>query len=171
MLPTKSLVLAGAAMGLLLTGAAAIAQNTDATQPPVQGMDMHRHQPPSPETLQRLLDGRIAMMKATLQLTADQEKLWAPVEQAIRDGAAERHKMMDDARQSLKDADPIARLEFMSKMAGERASNTQKLADALKPLYATFSDGQKAVVRFVFNQMGDHMRGHMGRPFEGGMPG
>ena len=36
----------------------------------------------TPETRSRLEDGKLAMVKAALQLTPDQEKLWAPVEVA-----------------------------------------------------------------------------------------
>ena len=47
---------------------------------------------PSPETLARLEDGRIAMAKAALKLSPDQEKLFAPVEEKIRAGFADRRK-------------------------------------------------------------------------------
>ena len=39
----------------------------------------------TPETRSRLEDGRLAMAKVALRLNADQEKLWAPVEQQVRD--------------------------------------------------------------------------------------
>ena len=39
----------------------------------------------TPETRSRLEDGRLAMAKVALKLNADQEKLWAPVEQQVRD--------------------------------------------------------------------------------------
>ena len=47
---------------------------------------------PSPETIARLQDGRIAMAKTALKLSPDQEKLWAPVEDKIRAGFEERRK-------------------------------------------------------------------------------
>jgi LTXXQ motif family protein len=153
--------LAGAAM---ISGAAYVNAATDTT-----GQDqmpkMHRGHAPSAETLQHLLDGRIAMIKTSLQLTADQEKLWAPVEQVIRDNAAARAKgMADRLDASGQDGklDVVARLELMSKRASDRAANTQKLADALKPLYATFTDEQKAVAMLILEPFDGQGRGHRG---------
>jgi len=154
--------LAGAAM---LSGAAYVEAATDTTTD--QMPKMHRWQPPSPETMQHLLDGRIAMIKTALQLNPDQEKLWAPVEQVIRDNAATRAKAMTERHDGEGDGkmDPIARLESMSKRASVRAANTQKLADALKPLYATLSDEQKAVAVLILELHG----GRRGGPGHGHM--
>ena len=45
-----------------------------------------------------LVDARIAGLKAGLKLTAEQEKLWPPVEKAIRDTATNRQARVEDAR-------------------------------------------------------------------------
>ena len=159
---TRRTILTAMAGALILGGAAYGAANTDAMS------DIMRHfQPPSPETMQRMLDGRIAMIKTSLKLTPEQEKLWGPVEQAMRDAASNRAKHMSDrlaARASGGDTgpgklDPVARLEAMSKQAAEQAANAQKMADALKPLYATFSDDQKAVAMLILEP---HGGGHGG---------
>ena len=47
---------------------------------------------PSQESAERMQDGRIAMAKAALRLTPEQEKLWAPVEEKIRANFDERAK-------------------------------------------------------------------------------
>lgn len=44
----------------------------------------------SPSDRAAFLNARIAALKAVLALTTDQEKLWAPVETAIRDAAKNR---------------------------------------------------------------------------------
>src|SRR5262245_44769363 len=59
-------------------------------QPAVEKSETRRG--PSPETLARLEDGRIAFAKAALKLTPEQEKLWAPVEAKIRAGFEERRE-------------------------------------------------------------------------------
>jgi hypothetical protein len=46
----------------------------------------------SKDVLSRMQDGRIAMAKAALRLTPEQEKLWAPVEEKIRANFEERAK-------------------------------------------------------------------------------
>ena len=154
---TRRTVLTAMAGALMIGGAAYGAANTDA----VTNL-LHHGQPPSPETMQRMLDGRIAMIKTSLKLTPDQEKLWAPVEQVMRDEAASRAKRMAD-REAARAADdntgparldPVARLEAMSKQATERAANAQKMADALKPLYATLNDDQKAVAMLILEPHG-----------------
>jgi hypothetical protein len=158
---TRRTILAALAGSAMLSSAALVHAATDTT-----GQDqmpkMHRWQPPSPETMQHLLDGRIAMIKTALQLTPDQEKLWGPVEQVMRDNAAARAKAMADRHNTQGDQgkmDPVARLEAMSKMSAERASNSQKLADALKPLYATLTDEQKAVAMLILEPAGGHRHG------------
>ncbi len=47
----------------------------------------HSHTRMSPEDRAAFLDARIAAVHAGLKLSADQEKLWPPVETAVRDFA------------------------------------------------------------------------------------
>src|SRR5580658_9125736 len=49
-----------------------------------------QHSRSSPEDRAAFLDARIAALKAGLELNADQEKNWAPLESAMRDLAKER---------------------------------------------------------------------------------
>jgi len=172
---TRRTILIASACAMLAAGAA-FAQNAASNGGMMQMM--HHFQPPSPETMQRLLDGRIAMIKTSLQLTPDQEKLWPAVEQAMRDNATVRARAMaDHAAAMSQDAgqaqppakpDPVAQLEKMSKMASEHAAAAQKLADALKPLYATFSDAQKAVAMLVLEPHGGPGHGgHHGHMMRG----
>ena len=65
-----------------------------------------RSRGPSPETIARLQDGRVAMAKAALKLSPDQETLWAPVEAKIRAGFEERRKAAKPGRQSARSAAP-----------------------------------------------------------------
>jgi len=167
---TRRTVVTAMAGAMMLSGTAFAQSAADTAAAGDQGQTlvMHRRQPPSPETIQHLLDGRLAMIKTALQLTPEQEKLWAPVEQAMRDNAAARTKVMGELHDARVQAgpggwmDPIARLEFVSKSATERATGAQKLADALRPLYATFTDGQKSVAMVFLEQAGDRRQGRGG---------
>jgi len=89
------------------------------------------------------LDARIAALHAGLTLTADQEKLWPPVESALRDVnkvvAAQRAARRSEPRP----ADPIAWLQRVSDNTTARGQALKKLADAAAPLYASLSDDQK----------------------------
>ncbi len=138
---------------------------------------------PSPETRARLEDGRIAMAKTALKLTPEQEKLWAPVEEKIRAGYAERQKMREEWRSKRAERhaehgkhenralpDRIEQhsqqlAERATKMS-ERATKLKEFAEAVKPLYASLTDEQKAVAAHVLGRFahGEHGRhGHHGR--------
>jgi len=133
---------------------------------------------PTPETLARLEDGRIAFAKAALKLTPDQEKLWAPVEEKMRANFAERQKKRDEwqakhaerkakgddvKREQLALPERIEkRSERMTKQAEkmtERAAKAKEFAEVLKPLYASFSEEQKAVASRVLSNFGEGKRG------------
>ena len=95
-------------------------------------------------------DARIAAVHAGLRLTPDQEKLWPPVESAVRDFAKlridranARMKAMDDAQNQQKEDDPVARLRERADNMAASASAMKKIADAADPLYKTLDDGQK----------------------------
>jgi hypothetical protein len=137
---------------------------------------------PSPDTLARIEDGRIAFAKAALKLTSDQEKLWAPVEEKIRANFEARQKMFadwaakrDEAKAKAGEAKPEKlampermekRSEGMAKMAEwmtKNAAKTKELAAVLKPLYDSFSEEQKAVASraldaFIGEDHGPHGR-------------
>jgi hypothetical protein len=91
-------------------------------------------------------DARVNVIKSTLQLTPDQEKLWPAVEDAIRARARDRQtrlanlqKEADEMRgksrvEILRDRNPI---EFL------RATELKRLAEAWQPLYQTLTLDQK----------------------------
>jgi hypothetical protein len=100
----------------------------------------------TPEDRAAFVDARIAAVHAGLKLTPDQEKLWPPVEAAVRDFAKlrlDRMKAMDEARDQQKEEDPIARLRARADNMATSAAAMKKIADAADPLYKTLDDGQK----------------------------
>jgi LTXXQ motif family protein len=134
---------------------------------------------PSPETLARLEDGRIAMIKASLKLTPEQEKLFAPVEDKIRAGFADRRKAREEwakrreeFRANKGKHEQVSLPERMEKRSQrlteaaakitERAQKAKEYAEVLKPLYASLSDEQKAVASQVLGHFGGDGRGHHG---------
>jgi hypothetical protein len=147
----------------LITGATLLAPNigmAQQTNPPT-------HNPPSAETIQRLEDGRMAHAKAMLKLTEPQEKLWAPIEQAVRSSWAERDKVMQE-RAENRSAGPAAlslpdRLDRASQAMAGRADRMKAIATAFKPFYASLSDEQKAVAGPALRELigfGGHRGGH-----------
>jgi hypothetical protein len=108
------------------------------------------HSRMSPEDRSAYADARIAAVHAGLKLTADQEKLWAPVEAAVREFAklridranARMNPPRDDSSQA-KPEDPVARLRDRAETMAATAAAMKKIAEAADPLYKTLDDGQK----------------------------
>ena len=112
-----------------------------------------QHMRMNPEDRAALADARIAAVHAGLKLTADQEKLWPPVESAVRDmvklridRANARMKARDDAQgqdQPKPEDNPVARLRERADNMAASAAAMKKIADAADPLYKTLDEGQK----------------------------
>ena len=118
-----------------------------------------------------LTDLRIDLVKAALQLTPAQEKLWPPVESAIRARAEDRKariakiqetvgRRADESRaEVLRNRDPIAFLQRRSEALAQRSADLDKLAEAWQPLYKTLSPEQRqrmgALALFVLHDMSD----------------
>jgi LTXXQ motif family protein len=114
-------------------------------------------------------DARITLVKGALQLTPDQEKLWPPVEAAIRARAKDRQariaaaaeraaELRDRSRiEVLRERNPVEFLERRAAALAQRAAELKTLADAWKPLYQTLNPEQKrrmtALTIFVFREM------------------
>ncbi len=146
----------------------------------------------SPEARERLQDGKIAAAKASLKLTAEQEKLWAPLEEQVRamykeraEKRAERQKRREERRAARdKDEDKAKsgdrqrrniaeRYERMAKRLGDQADKMKAFSGSFSPFYASLSDEQKDVVGPVMRELrvarlGGGRHGHRGRWHDGG---
>jgi hypothetical protein len=130
---------------------------------------MH-HMQLSPEDRAALLDARIAAVHAGLKLTPDQDKLWPPVESAVRDFAKLRTDRMNARIKAREEAqnqdqqapvDPVARLRRRADNMAATSAALKKIADAADPLYKTLDDGQKRRLALLTHQ------GRMGGGGEG----
>jgi hypothetical protein len=137
----------------------------------------------NPEDRAAFTDARIAAVHAGLKLTADQEKLWPPVETAVRDFAKLRidranariNAQKDDSKKDdSKDAqqkpdDPVARLRDRAETMATTAAAMKKIADAADPLYKTLDDGQKRRLAILTHMESRFGGGWRHRGFEHGM--
>jgi zinc resistance-associated protein len=187
----RRLIIGLAAAGLLSAGA--VAQDRDGMRGPRGGfggefrggMDRPRMGmmgPFSPEDMEAFADARIAALHAGLKLSADQERLWPSVEEAIRglvklrrdQARAFRERREAGGRGEARDDLP-GMLRAMADRQGARAEAIRKLADAAAPLYATFDEGQKRRLRILTRHirpggmMRHAWRGRMGGPERDGM--
>jgi hypothetical protein len=107
---------------------------------------------PSQTDLKALTDARIGVVKAALQLTADQEKYWPPVEAAIRARAQTHDARIAAVTERLnqqREVDPIELLRGRADALAQRSAELKKLVDAWEPLYRTLNPDQKQRMRFV----------------------
>jgi hypothetical protein len=154
----KKILLAGTAALVLAGSTAVYAQHRPW---------FHNHMRMSAEDRAAFADARIAAVHAGLKLNADQEKLWPPVETAVKEFAklridranARMNAMRDDNRDRRTPDDPVTRLRERAESMGTTAAALKKIADAADPLYKTLDDGQKRRLAILT---------HMERRFGGG---
>ena len=139
---------------------------------------LHEHSRISPEDRAAFADARIAAVKAGLKLNPDQEKLWPPVESAVRDFAklridranARMNAQKDDSQDAQKPDDPVARLRERADNMAASAAALRRISDAADPLYKTLDDGQKRRLAILTHHMdGGFGGGGRHHGFERGM--
>jgi hypothetical protein len=160
----SKIVVAGTTALLLVASSTANAQNAQAPAPASADR-------PNAADRSNLTDMRIDLVKAALQLTPDQEKLWPPVESAIRARADDRKARLakieetvgmraDESRiEAMRNRDPIAFLQRRSEALAQRSADLDKLAKAWQPLYKTLTQEQRqrmgALAILVVHDMSD----------------
>src|SRR5579871_3166049 len=107
--------------------------------------------------LNALTDARVAMIKAALQLTPEQEKYWPAVEEAIRARAKDRQARWERVAQlrdssspleALHERNPIELMQRRAESLTQRGAELKKVADAWEPLFKTLSEDQKKRMAF-----------------------
>jgi hypothetical protein len=124
----------------------------------------------SPEDMSAFIDAHIAAVHAGLKPSAEQEKLWSPVEEAMRSLARLHLSHLQAVSQTrrMMSSDPVALPRSMAARMRQGADAVRNLADAATPLYATLDDAQKRRLQ-VLRRMGT--RGVMGGVMNSGMMG
>jgi zinc resistance-associated protein len=96
------------------------------------------------EDMAAFADARIAALHAGLKLNADQEKIWPPFEQSLRDLIKMRTDGFAAAtREQQPSSDPVMRLQRLADALSTRGAVLKRLAETLAPLYQNFDEGQK----------------------------
>jgi hypothetical protein len=155
----KKIVTLAAAALIAASGTYAVAQGAGPGGPGGPGAGQERMRPEgrgmSQDDFNRFVDARIAGIRAGLRLTADQERLWQPVEAAIRENANERFNRMQQFRNNRdqnQQLDFMQRLERRSTLMTENAQRTSALATAMRPLWDSFNDDQKRIAPRLLRQ-------------------
>jgi hypothetical protein len=109
----------------------------------------------TPEAAAETLDQRIASLHDKLQITANQEELWMPVAQTMRDNSAEIQKLVV-AKKAQSPANMTALDDMMNYQAFAQAhvDGLKRLNATFKRLYNSLPDAQKAVADETFRDFG-----------------
>jgi hypothetical protein len=160
------IALSGAA--LIGSGAVAplLAQTSDTTAPAqlqanTTGVTQADRNGPPDNQIANEVDAKIARLKASLRLTADQEKNWPGLQSAIRDYGVAEFKQPMTGRSARADRsrserpNDIARMRSNADGMTARAAMMKKLADAAEPLYNNLDDWQRGK---LFEFLGTHFQ-------------
>lgn len=183
----RSIRVSLAALAVAAVGAFAVADAVAQPAPPpgpASLQHMHERMQRWIEDRAAVFDARIAGLKAELKLTPDQEKLWGSFESSVRDFAALRKQRFEDmmaradkiaSEENHANAapppppSPLERLDMMASRLTDSGAALKKIADAGKPLYASFSDQQKRTFDLLSHDLvamerGPHRMGPMMGP-------
>jgi hypothetical protein len=123
---------------------------------------------PSPQDLSALTDTRVELVKIALQMTPEQQKLWPPVEEAIRARSTARHARLAKLAAAANDEKEYTPIEILRARADglvQRGTTLKKLVDAWQPLYETLDMRQKLRLRvlsvLVLREMKDRLAERM----------
>ncbi|MGB7835999.1 MAG: Spy/CpxP family protein refolding chaperone [Xanthobacteraceae bacterium] len=108
-----------------------------------QAQDQDEEKEASPSDKSAFLNAHIAALKAVLTLTPEQEKLWPPVETAIRDAVKESSARAEKLRSM---PEPKSALELLNLVADQeiaRATSLKKFVTAFEPLVTSLTPEQK----------------------------
>ena len=90
-----------------------------------------------------VLDARLAALKAVIGLKTDNEKLWAPVEAAIRQVSKNAAERRDQRARAPQPTSFVDILERSADAEGARVADIKTVSAALKPLVAALSEAQQ----------------------------
>jgi hypothetical protein len=123
---------------------------------------------PTAQDLAALTDTRVELVKIALQMTPAQEKLWPPVEEAIRARAATRQARLAKLQAAMNDGKEYTPIDILRARADglvQRGTSLKKLVDAWQPLFDSLDARQKVRLRIlavlVLREMRDRMSERM----------
>jgi periplasmic protein CpxP/Spy len=125
---------------------AQLAQTTPPAAPPPAATPAKPRRSPTER-----VETRIKKLHEALHITPDQEQLWAPVAQAMRDGAVVMEQALQQRQQSPS-MTAVDDLKNYQAIARAHAQSLEKLVPAFDALYAGLSDDQKKEADVLFSR-------------------
>ena len=109
----------------------------------------------TPQTKGETVEQRITALHASLQITADEEKTWNGVAQAMRENATAMDKLIAEKRASPPpNMSAVDDLKTYQLYAQAHVDGLKNLTAAFSTLYDTMPDAQKKVADQVFQASG-----------------
>ncbi len=129
-----------------LTQSPAFAQAATTSPAPSGDRTMRERRPMSDATRARFVEGRIAFIKAVLQITPAQESAFNGLADAMRANAKDRAAAFQQWRANRdKPRTAIDRVEMQVQVLKMREAGRERILTALKPLYKSLTPDQKQV--------------------------
>ncbi len=97
------------------------------------GRDRMHHWRPSAEDIAAFGDARVAALHAGLELNADQQKLWPPVESALRDVFKQRSDWFTARASADRPTDPMERLNTRAQAMLDRGAALEEARRRRRP--------------------------------------
>jgi hypothetical protein len=102
------------------------------------------------------VDTRINSLHARLQITTQQEPLWQPVAQVMRDNASTMDSLRQSRTTNANSMNAIDDLKSYGQVIDAHADGIKKLTSAFEALYNSMSDTQKHNADLIFRSDTHH---------------
>jgi periplasmic protein CpxP/Spy len=112
------------------------------------------------ETMQTLVERRIADLHSRLQITPQESQQWDQFAQVMRDNAKEMDDLYRQRAEKLGSMSAVENMQSFEQIEEARAQQMQKLVPAFQALYASLSDQQKTEADRVFQYRAAHAEAH-----------
>jgi len=115
---------------------------------------------PVGESLQEMVEQRIADLHARLHITSQQSQQWDQFAQVMRDNAKGMDDLYHQRASQLGSMSAVQNMQSFEQIEEVRAQQMQKLVPAFQTLYGSFSDQQKAEADRIFQYRAARAEAH-----------
>jgi hypothetical protein len=110
------------------------------------------------ESVQSMIERRIADLHTRLHITAAQQQTWDQFAQVMRDNAKDIDQAYKQRAEKLGSMTAVEQLQSYARIEQVKAEDVQKLLPAFQSLYAALSDQQKQQADQLFRDYGRRMK-------------
>jgi protein CpxP len=112
------------------------------------------------ETMQSLVERRIADLHSKLHITNDQGQQWNQFAQTMRDNAKAMDSAYQQRAEKLNTMSAVDNMQSFAQIEQQRSQDMQKLVPAFQTLYASLSDQQKSTADQLFRNYAASAQSH-----------